>query len=138
EAAAAPAEARARLLLPLGGVVSRVTLWVNGEEREAAFAGRAQARRAYESVAIAQRRDPLLVNTAGPGRVLAQAFPVPSGGGTLKARLGITVPLGLPSADSARLALPRILDANFQVGPDLRHAVLLRSDAAPLADASGL
>lgn len=34
-----PREARAELQLPPGGVVSRVTLWVNGEEREAAFAG---------------------------------------------------------------------------------------------------
>ena len=33
-------EARAQLQLPPGGVVSRLTLWVNGEEREAAFAGR--------------------------------------------------------------------------------------------------
>src|SRR4030095_4408520 len=32
-------EARAQIKLPQGGVVSRLTLWVNGEEREAAFAG---------------------------------------------------------------------------------------------------
>ena len=38
-------EARAQVLLPPGGVVSRLTLWVNGEEREAAFAGRSQTRR---------------------------------------------------------------------------------------------
>jgi hypothetical protein len=33
-------EARAQLLLPPGSVVSRLTLWINGEEREAAFGGR--------------------------------------------------------------------------------------------------
>ena len=33
-------EARAEVQLPPGGVVSRLTLWVNGEPREAAFAGR--------------------------------------------------------------------------------------------------
>jgi hypothetical protein len=41
-------EARAQVQLPPGGVVSRLTLWVNGEEREAAFAGRAQVREAYQ------------------------------------------------------------------------------------------
>ena len=34
--------------LPSGGVVSRATLWVHGEEREAAFAGVGKARAAYE------------------------------------------------------------------------------------------
>jgi hypothetical protein len=33
-------EARLQLALPPGGVVSRATLWVNGEEREAAYGGR--------------------------------------------------------------------------------------------------
>ncbi|MBC7940834.1 MAG: hypothetical protein H7Z19_13910, partial [Chitinophagaceae bacterium] len=33
-------EARALLQLPPGGVVSRLTLWIDGEEREAAFGGR--------------------------------------------------------------------------------------------------
>ena len=43
-------EARAELALPPGGVVSRVTLWIDGVEREAAFAGRDATRRAYERV----------------------------------------------------------------------------------------
>src|SRR6185436_12440072 len=82
-------EARAQILLPPGAVVSRLTLWVNGEEREAAFAGRSQTRQAYEKVAIQQRRDPVLVTTAGPDRVLMQCFPVQPGG-LMKVRLGIT------------------------------------------------
>lgn len=43
-------EARAQIALPTGGVVSRLTLWVNGEEREAAFAGRGKVREAYQEV----------------------------------------------------------------------------------------
>ncbi|MGH9903458.1 MAG: VIT domain-containing protein, partial [Pyrinomonadaceae bacterium] len=43
-------EARAQVQLPPGGVVTRLTLWVNGEEREAAFAGRSQVREAYQQV----------------------------------------------------------------------------------------
>jgi hypothetical protein len=63
--------------LPPGGVVSRLTLWVNGEEREAAFAGRSQTRQAYQQV-VSRRRDPVLVTTAGRDRVLVQCFPVPA------------------------------------------------------------
>ncbi len=44
------AEARAQIALPPGAVVSRVTLWIDGEEREAAFAAKGQARQAYQSV----------------------------------------------------------------------------------------
>jgi hypothetical protein len=68
-------EARAEVQLPPGGVVSRLTLWVNGEEREAAFAGRGQVREAYQKVAIQQRRDPVLVTTAGRDRVLDPMLP---------------------------------------------------------------
>src|SRR5262249_24584723 len=50
-------EARAQLTLPPGGVVSRLTLWVNGEEREAAFAERGKVQAAYDAV-VNTRRDP--------------------------------------------------------------------------------
>ena len=85
-------EARAQILLPPGGVVSRLPLWINGEEREAAFGGRSEVRAAYQQV-VARRRDPVLVSYAGPDRVLMQCYPVPANGGTMKVRLGITQPL---------------------------------------------
>ena len=44
--------------------MSRLTLWVNGEEREAAFAGRTQAREAYQQV-VARRRDPCSLQLPG-------------------------------------------------------------------------
>src|SRR5262249_45352242 len=62
-------EVRLQLALPPGGVVSRATLWVNGEEREAAYGARDQVRAAYQQVAVLQRRDPLLVTTRGADRV---------------------------------------------------------------------
>jgi hypothetical protein len=62
-------EARAQIALPTGGFVSRVTLWVDGEEREAAFAARADVRKAYERV-VKKQRDPLLVTTNGPDRLI--------------------------------------------------------------------
>lgn len=116
-------EARAQVLLPPGGVVSRLTLWVNGEEREAAFAGRAHVREAYQEVAVRQRRDPVLVTTSGPDRVQVQCFPVPAEGGAMKIRLGITAPLALESAAGGVLRLPLFLERNFSIHSGFTHAV---------------
>ncbi len=122
-------EARAQLALPPGGVVSRLTLWINGEEREAAFGGRSQVREAYQKVAVQQRRDPVLVTTAGPNRVLMQCFPVPPFGGTMKVRLGITTPLLLLSEQQARLDWPQFLERNFNLAPNLKHSIWMESGA---------
>ena len=111
-------EARARIALPPGGVVSRLTLWINGEERESAFGTKGQVRRAYESV-VNRRRDPVLVNVCGPDQVQMQCFPVPSKG-EMKVRIGITVPLELADdGKTARLPAPAILTQNFSIPGDL-------------------
>jgi vault protein inter-alpha-trypsin-like protein len=119
-------EARAEVQLPPGGIVSRLTLWVNGEEREAAFAGRSQVREAYQKVAIQQRRDPVLVTTAGRNRVLVQCFPVPPNNGEMKIRLGITLPLPLEDEAHAKLLLPHFNYRNFVVPVDVKHAVRIQ------------
>jgi hypothetical protein len=122
-----PREARTQIALPPGAVVSRVTLWINGEEREAAFGGRSQVREAYQEVAVVQRRDPVLVTTCGPDRVLLQCFPVPPDGGVMKVRIGITAPLALESPAQGRFVWPRFLERNFGIGPDLKHALWIES-----------
>jgi hypothetical protein len=119
-------EARMSLALPPGGAVTRATLWVNGEEREAAFASRGEVRRAYERI-VATRRDPLLVTTNGADQVLVQVFPVPALG-TAKLRIGMTVPLALAADNRATLALPAIVDRNFSIGDGLHHAVWVEGD----------
>lgn len=116
-------EARAQIQLPPGGVVSRLTLWVNGEEREAAFAGTAQVRAAYQQVVQVQRRDPVLVTKSGPDRVLVQCFPVPRDGGTIKIRFGVTAPLHLESADTGVLVWPRIVERNFGIADHFEHSL---------------
>lgn len=113
-------EARIQLALPPNSVVSRVTLWIDGEEREAAFAGRAKTRQAYEKV-VRARRDPLLVTTAGTDRILAQAFPITARGGTIKFRIGITAPLTQESNELASLVLPAIIDRNFNITERVKH-----------------
>ncbi|MBI3929175.1 MAG: hypothetical protein HY319_26760 [Armatimonadetes bacterium] len=121
-------EARAQIALPPGGTVSRVTLWVEGEPREAAFGSRSQTRQAYEEV-VQQSRDPLLVTTAGPDRVMLQCFPVPARGGTMKVRIGITAPLELESNALTLARLPYFVERNFTQERDVPHTVKVDSPA---------
>ena len=122
-------EARAEVQLPTGGIVSRLTLWVNGEEREAAFAGRGQVREAYQKVAIQQRRDPVLVTTSGRDRIMVQCFPVQPNKGEMKIRLGITVPLVLDDQTHARLIFPHFINKNFAVPDRVVHLVSVTGKA---------
>lgn len=122
-------EGRAQIALPPGAVVSRLTLWIDGEEREAAFGTRAQTRQAYEKV-VRKQRDPVLVTTAGPDRVQVQFFPIPAHGGEMKLRLGITTPLPLDHAAAARLQLPVFRERNFEIPDSVTHHVLLEAEGA--------
>jgi hypothetical protein len=118
-------EARAHLALPPGGVVSRLTLWVNGEEREAAFAARGKVEAAYQAV-VRTRRDPVLVTSSGPDRVQVQCFPVPPNG-EMKVRLGITAPLTVAEREQGWLQLPRVLERNFAVSDNFAHSVWIEA-----------
>ncbi len=119
-------ESRAQILLPPGGVVSRLTLWIDGEEREAAFGGRSQVKTAYKEV-VRQRRDPVMVTTCGPDRVLMQCFPVPANGGKMKVRLGITAPLALAALDNGSLRWPSFVERNFTVAEKFQHSLWVES-----------
>ena len=125
-------EARAQIRLPAGGVVSRLTLWVDGEEREAAFASQQDTRQAYQQVAVIRRRDPVLVTTSGPDQVLMQCFPVPPRGGVMKVRIGITAPLSMMDAGKGWLALPLMIERNFNLQDDLKHHLWVDSPNALL------
>jgi len=132
-------EARALIELPPGAMVSRVTLWINDEPCEAAFGGRSQTRKAYQQVAVRQRRDPVLVTTAGPDRILLQCFPVPIDG-SMKTRIGITVPLLVLDATpgEATLRLPAFIEQNFTAKPNLATSAWIESDVMPLSTSDGL
>ena len=139
-------EASARLALPPGGVVSRLTLWVNGEEREAAFAERGKVQAAYDSV-VRTRRDPVLVTTNGGDIVNVQCFPVQPNG-EMKIRLGVTAPMqiemtnavtgneaGSEARSGARSAaqseawmrLPYFIERNFRMDDNVTHLVWIES-----------
>ena len=116
-------EGRCLVLLPPGSVVSRLTLWVNGEPREAAFAQKSKVKAAYQSVAVVQRKDPVLVQWAGPNRIFVQCFPVPENGGTLKYRIGYISP-----AETIVPNPPLLVDRNFEIPKSFRHTLRYHSD----------
>lgn len=122
-------EARALVALPPGGVVSRLTLWIDGEEREAAYSGRSRVKAAYKRV-VQRRRDPVLVTTAGTDLVLVQCFPVPPNGGTMKTRVGITAPITLRNRSRAALRLPTFVERNFDIPEQVAHSVWVEGDGA--------
>ncbi len=125
-AAWAEAEARAQMVLPPGAVVSRVTLFIDGEPHEAAFGGRRQVREAYRNV-VRARRDPLLVTQVGPDRIALQCYPIPPAGKEMKILIGLTFPLKLDSESQGRVVLPHLTARNFAISSSLSHRVWLES-----------
>ena len=121
-------EARCLIALPPGGVASRLTLWINGEEREAAFGGRSQVKAAYKEVAIVRRRDPALLTSAGRDQVFLQCFPVPAFG-QMKVKIGITAPLH-GQGDQAFYRMPFIASENFTLPDRLPHGLNITSPGA--------
>ncbi len=106
-------EARAKILLPPGGVVTKATVTVNGVERDATILVRSVARAIYKQ-AVVERKDPLLVSTCGLDQILIQCFPVQPES-TMKVRLKIAAPLILAEdKKSAALVLPAFEERNFQ------------------------
>jgi len=130
-----PAEARMQIALPPDGVVSRVTLWVNGEEREAAFAASSKVREAYQAI-VSQDKDPLLVTASGRNQVMLQCFPVPARTnrdevdkpGMMKVRIGVTSPLVLGEKGVASLILPRIRESNFDYHESIKPVFRFNSE----------
>jgi hypothetical protein len=118
----APREARAEVQLPPGAVVSRLTRWVNGEEREAVFRVRGKVEAANQ-----QRYDPVSVTTSGRDRVLIECFPVAGDDGEMKIRIGITIPLLLKDLNRAQLLLPHFIDRNFRISDEFTHYVGIES-----------
>lgn len=120
-------EARFRVALPEGAVATRATLWVNGEAREASIAGRGETRAAYTGV-VSASRDPLLVTTDGAQRLLVQAFPIQPRA-TMRLRIGVTAPFAIAPDGRRTLALPALVERNFDLASDLRHAVWIEGAA---------
>ena len=120
-------EARSEIQLPPGGVVSRLTLWVDGEEREAAFGGKKQVEAAYRDIAVVRRKDPAIVRYLSPDRIRLACFPAPPGE-RMRVKIGISAPL-LYQEGEAVLRLPELAAQNYTPISGLQHEVWIESTA---------
>ena len=121
-------QARARVIVPAGAVVTRVTLWDDDGEHTAPAAGGAAARE-FEFGLPDNQRAPVLVTTAGKDRIMLH-LPVVPGGGEATVRIAMSVPLVLNEPGLGYLQLPAFSERNFGIAPSLRHVVSVESDSA--------
>ncbi len=118
-------EARMQMLLPPDSVASRLTLWIDGEEREAAFGKRSQTINAYRDVAVVRRRDPALFTSQGKDRVFLQCFPIQPNS-TMRVKVGITS-APIMRGDTAYITLPLLSETNYDMPTKNLHAIWIES-----------
>jgi len=118
-------EARAQIQLCPGSAVSRLSLWIDGEEREACYAEKKKVLKAYRNL-VSRKKGAAFVSDKGNGRIMVQCFPVPCRG-KMKIRLGITSPLFLEKENQGRLDIPCFTERNFDIPENFRHDIRIES-----------
>jgi hypothetical protein len=118
-------EARAQIRLFPGSAVSRLTMWIDGEEREACYAEKKKVLKAYRNL-VSRKQEAVLVSDKGNGRIMVQCFPVPVRG-KMRIRLGITSPLFLEKEDQGRLDIPCFTERNFDIPENFLHDIRIES-----------
>jgi hypothetical protein len=106
-------EARAKITLPHGGVVTGASLWLNGKWLDASISTRSAARRVYRR-SLVKEDHPLLVSTCGPDQILVQSYPV-APDSTVKIDLKVVAPFQLRSMQEGAMVLPSLSEQNFGV-----------------------
>jgi XrtN system VIT domain protein len=107
--------------LPEGGVVSTLSLWVNGVEREGLLTTQEKAAEAYNAVVGIERRDPSVVHWQEGNAVSIRVFPcTPTE--MRKVKIGFTTPLEV-SAGKLFYHLPQVEGLPMS---EAKHTVLLR------------
>ena len=130
-----PQEAIYTISVPEGSICTKLSLWVNGEERPARLTFKSTARRAYETIVSVERRDPSYVEWLDGNRLRLRVFPV-SPGQYRTVRVGIVSPL---RADEGRLTYNRIeFDGPVQTFAEQSVLVDLFSSARLDVESSGM
>lgn len=122
-------EARAKLLLPDGAVITKASITVSGKECEATILLRSLARTIYRNN-VKEHKDPLLISTCGPNQVLIQCFPVQPNS-SMSVHLNFAAPLTLSKDNaSASLMLPAFTERNFQFDVPAHIALTANGNAS--------
>lgn len=78
--------------LPEGGIVTSLSLWINGIEQKGILTSRGRADSAYRQIVGIENRDPSVVHWQEGNTVTVRVFPVPAGDSRMF-RVGFTAPL---------------------------------------------
>ncbi|OMP78941.1 XrtN system VIT domain-containing protein [[Flexibacter] sp. ATCC 35208] len=78
--------------LPEGGVVTSLSLWINGKEEKGILTTKEKAAEAYEKIVGHEYRDPSVVHWQEGNTVTVRVFPVEGQSGR-QVKIGITTPL---------------------------------------------
>lgn len=92
ERSAAQEEAIYTFHLPEGGVVSSLSLWINGKEEKGLLTTKEKAATAYRTIVGVESRDPSVVHWQEGNTVSVRVFPVMAGKSRVF-KIGITAPL---------------------------------------------
>lgn len=111
---ARPQEAIYTFHLPEGAVVTSLSLWVEGKERQSRLSTRSKADSAYRNIVGVERRDPALLHWQEGNRVTVTVFPCTNREDRVF-KIGLSMPL---RQEGERLVLE---DFHFQ-GPPANHA----------------
>lgn len=89
-----PQEAIYTFHLPEGGVVTSLSLWINGKEEKGILTTKEKADTAYRTIVGVEQRDPSVVRWQEGNTVSVRVFPVIPGE-SRKFRIGFTAPLAV-------------------------------------------
>ncbi len=78
--------------LPEGGVVTALSLWIDGREAKGILTTKGKAEKAYRQIVGVESRDPSVVHWQEGNTVSVRVFPVPVNGSRMF-KIGITAPL---------------------------------------------
>lgn len=101
--------------VPPGGVVTKLSLWINGEEQLGVITGKEKAETAYETI-VSKQRDPAIITWLGGDRYQLKVFPVerelPR-----KVRFGVSSPL-FPGEKGLTYIPVKFVSRNFKITED--------------------
>ena len=84
--------------LPEGGVVTSLSLWINGKEEKAILTSKEKAATAYKTIVGVEQRDPSIIQWQEGNRVSVRVFPVLRNESRMF-KIGITSPVGIKTDD---------------------------------------
>ncbi|HPZ08952.1 MAG TPA: VIT domain-containing protein, partial [Candidatus Eremiobacteraeota bacterium] len=111
-----------QFIVPPGSAVTKLSLWINGEERSGTVAVKEKAETAYNTI-VSKQKDPAIITWLGENLYELKVFPVepelPR-----KVRIGVTSPLS-PGERGMSFKPVAILNGNFDIHENAKTSAII-------------